>query len=236
MRGNFYTRAILIKIRDFNEKDKVAIFYTKEYGKLQVICKGARNFKSKFMGFLNFLDIVDLEIYKGENNNYLNSISLVSSGDELRSDLELINQISGLFSFIYYAFAEEEEDEYLFNLLIDCFATYNGCPNLSVNALKLKFLKQLGSVPKFDLCTVCNKPVNQQLQNFLSSNLELVCGSVHCLAKTHKGLVLKPNIIRVYNFLLNSNFSDIVRLNISRELELNLNEITNTLFSSSQDL
>ena len=57
---SFRTQAIILKRRDFGEADRLLTLVTPDYGKIDVIAKGARDPKSPFGASLDFCRIVKL--------------------------------------------------------------------------------------------------------------------------------------------------------------------------------
>ena len=49
-KGHYSTEAIILNSFDYNESDRILAFYTKEFGKLRGIAKGARRSKRRFVG------------------------------------------------------------------------------------------------------------------------------------------------------------------------------------------
>src|SRR3990170_7734190 len=49
-KGHYSTEAIILNSFDYGESDRILAFYTKEFGKLRGIAKGARRSKRRFVG------------------------------------------------------------------------------------------------------------------------------------------------------------------------------------------
>ena len=49
-KGHYSSEAIILNSFDYGESDRILAFYTKEFGKLRGIAKGARRSKRRFVG------------------------------------------------------------------------------------------------------------------------------------------------------------------------------------------
>ena len=81
------TEAIVLQSRKYSETSKIAVLYTKEFGKISVIAKGAMRKKSKFGSALDPLSYTDILFYKKPNR----SLHLLSNS-ELNEPLRKIHK------------------------------------------------------------------------------------------------------------------------------------------------
>ncbi|MCL2040045.1 MAG: DNA repair protein RecO [Bacteroidetes bacterium] len=58
------TDAVVLQTRKYSESSKIVDLFTKEFGKISVIAKGAYSIKSKFGGCLEPLSIIRISFYK----------------------------------------------------------------------------------------------------------------------------------------------------------------------------
>ena len=75
----YKTEGIILKSTEYEEADKIVTIYTKNYGKITAIAKGARKTKSKFGSSLEILTCSVFLFYKGRN------IDIVSQAEILES-------------------------------------------------------------------------------------------------------------------------------------------------------
>ncbi len=61
------TDAFVLKSFKYGDTSKIITLYTKDFGKLSVIAKGARNYTSKFRGLLETMNYLSVIIYLKEN-------------------------------------------------------------------------------------------------------------------------------------------------------------------------
>ncbi len=76
---------IVLKSIKYSDSSKIVTVYTKDFGKLAFIAKGARNSKSKFGASLELLTISEFTFYNRPNADIL----IVSNGDIIKSNTKL---------------------------------------------------------------------------------------------------------------------------------------------------
>ena len=80
-------RGVIIRETNVREADKILTILTKEYGKLTVGAKGARNTKSKYL-VAQLFSYCDFVVYKGRGFYSLTQVDLIESFYTLRLDYE----------------------------------------------------------------------------------------------------------------------------------------------------
>lgn len=128
------TEAIVLKSKKYKETSKLVTFYTKRYGKINGIIKGARQFKNKFGSSLEPLSYVMIVFYKKESTQ----LHLVTQCDSLKAfksiskDLDKLESALKIIELVYKVMHDEEENEKLFNLLNQTlFAIENNSRNFT---------------------------------------------------------------------------------------------------------
>jgi len=74
------TEAIVLKVRKFSDSSKIVVLFSKEFGKISVIAKGAFSAKSKFGGGLEPLSYINISFYKKASSelHLLKSLELIT--------------------------------------------------------------------------------------------------------------------------------------------------------------
>lgn len=83
-------RGVIIKEVHFKEADKILTIFSKEYGKIQVGAKGAKNAKSKFL-VAQLFAYCDFVVYKGRQFYTLTQVDLIESFYPLRLDYDRLD-------------------------------------------------------------------------------------------------------------------------------------------------
>lgn len=157
------TDAIVIRLADFSESSRVVTLFTRDFGKISALAKGAKRLKSAFEAALDLL-----------SNCHIVFIRKSSSGLDLLTEAQLLKRFRpgrGDLTSLYcgYYVAEllagltEEYDSHpdLFDLAagtLDRFSSSED-PRLSLLHFELHLLREIGQLPEYDHCAVCNSPI-----------------------------------------------------------------------------
>lgn len=112
--------AIVLKVRDLGESDKIVIFYSKQAGKIAGIAKGAKRSKKRFSNKLEIFSLLDV-VYDDRNRSGLVRIAeaeLVTSFQSLRENYDRYVSAVLACELIYYWSRDYDADKNIFNLLL----------------------------------------------------------------------------------------------------------------------
>lgn len=185
------TDAVILRGMNFRDSSKILTLYTKEFGKLSVLAKGARTAKSKFGGAIEPLSYVTAVLYKKESRDLhlLSHCDIVRPFRSLTDDLERMGAAMAVVELLQAVSHGEERNHRLFDLLVDSLESINGATKNAINALYLfevRLLEILGFRPEFGRCAGCGRATTDEVQSEkLTVNLSE--GGVFCPACSAKG-------------------------------------------------
>jgi DNA repair protein RecO (recombination protein O) len=148
----------------FRDTSKIVTFYSKEYGKLKGIAKGARTAKNKYGSALEPFSHSLLVLYKKEHRD-LHLISQCDSIDSFRNLTEDLDRMSvglSVLELIDQVTHHEERTPPLFTLLVDTLSALNASTKnyeTFLQAFQLRLAALFGYAPNFDTCGECGKHV-----------------------------------------------------------------------------
>jgi DNA repair protein RecO (recombination protein O) len=158
------TEAILLRTFDYGESDRIVTFYTRDYGKLRGIAKGARRSRRRFANTLEpFCRSEIVFSRKGRDNLALIEESRVHNHfGGLRQDLEKTLMASYLIDLTDQFTLEDKKSEELFELLYDFlnFIETGDAAETLLRFFEIRLLKCVGYQPVLDRCTACQAPLN----------------------------------------------------------------------------
>jgi len=175
---NIYkTEAIVLKDYDLGEQDKIVAFYSRRYGKIRAIAKGARGIKSRFASLIQPPSYNSLLIYK----NRKGSLDIVS---ECVVRYQFLGIKEDLVRFAYACYLIElvdklteqgESQSSLFRILLKSLFLIENISKYSLNLLiesfQLKLLSILGYQPYIKGCINCEKKVSSASYLYFSLKL-----------------------------------------------------------------
>ena len=171
------TEAIVLRAINYRDTSKIVTFYTKRYGKMSAIAKGARNPKSKFGSLFQPLNYLQIVFYRRENRQlqYVSSSDFVKYFKTLTTNVEKLSVAISLIEIVNFVMHDEDENESLFGLLVDSLDAIDGLEspreesgtagaslpsplNIFVH-FGLHLAGDLGFAPSFENCLICGKAI-----------------------------------------------------------------------------
>jgi DNA repair protein RecO (recombination protein O) len=161
------TEAVVLKSMRYRDTSKIVTFYTREFGKITGIAKGARAPKNKYGASLEPMTYVSLLFYKKENRelHLISQCEIIRLFTHLHSDLEKITVGLGMVELVNSAMHSEERNERVFRLLVDAICELDRATKNLRNVFyhfRLHLLGYMGFKPNFDTCTRCGRRLGLQ--------------------------------------------------------------------------
>ena len=178
---------IVLKSVNYSEADKVLTVLGKYTGKFSLFAKGIRKINSKNRGNMQTLSISDISFYEGRGLPVLTESQLIFSSD-IDVVKDRIGDIKRILDMISKIMQEGDPNVKIFNMLESlCKKNFD---IESVNRFRLIFLKEMGYLGDFSLCSVCESKSDLEYIDLIS--FALLCKN--CYSKTGNGYRLGDNI------------------------------------------
>jgi DNA repair protein RecO (recombination protein O) len=164
------TDAIVLRAIKYGETSKIVTFYTKQFGKISAIAKGARHPKSKYGSSLDPVSYVSIVVYKKEGREIqtLSQCELQKSLNNLLQDIQKMAAAMAVVELVTIVAHEQEENQSLFKLLADSLSAINHTTNnplILLYTFELQLARILGFQPRFDNCVSCRKQFKLNTEN-----------------------------------------------------------------------
>ncbi|MFZ1083188.1 MAG: DNA repair protein RecO [Candidatus Kryptoniota bacterium] len=159
------TEAVVLRAINYRDTSKIVTFYTKRYGKMSAIAKGARNPKSKFGSLFQPLNYLQIVFYRRENRQlqYVSSSDFVKYFKSLTTSLEKFSIAMSLIEIVNRVMHDEEENERIFGLLVDSLVELDKKETSPQNVFVhfgLHLATDLGFSPNFENCLICKSKIS----------------------------------------------------------------------------
>lgn len=176
------TEAFILSKMNYGDTSSIVTLFTKDFGRLSAIIKGARSPKSKIGLAADPLNNVEVIFYKKDTREIqiLTSASLINHYSHIKEDFEKLKFSYAVLELIKKLTAEHEVHEKLYRGIEKIFHLFENSdekPSIIFGRFFLFFLSEIGYEIQFEECAVCG---NKKLQNMeLSYNFELgiLCNS-----------------------------------------------------------
>jgi len=206
------TEAIVLRSVNIRESSKVVTFYTRQFGKVAGMVKGARQSKSKFGSSLEPMSYVLLVFYKKEGRDIqtVSHCDLMKPFRKLYEDLDKMAVGMTMIELVNIVAHEQEQNIELFTLLQRTLNTLNTATHSPSNLLyyfEIRLAKVLGFEPIFGHCVSCRKELKEVAEvRSYKIHVEkggLICAK--CSAVYGHTALLPAGILKIFRQILTSN-------------------------------
>jgi DNA repair protein RecO (recombination protein O) len=213
------TSAVVLTSREYGETDRIVTFYTRDFGKVLGIAKGARKSRKRFGAALDFLSHVKLSFFAKETLTLvrINNCQLQDSFMSLHEDIWRMAYGSYFAELVMEMTADGVPHQGLFQMLLKFLHILDTSPPKEdyLHIFEIRILDALGYRPSLDRCTCCKREINpNDHPGFSVSRGGVMCS--HC-STAHENLYpVSPGTIRL----------------LQQSYRLSLNKVQRLVFSS----
>jgi DNA repair protein RecO (recombination protein O) len=225
------TEAIVIRQADFSETSRVVTFFTRDYGKISAIAKGARRLKGPFEAALDLLAVCRIVFVRKSSS----SLDILTEAQLLSRFTPNGKNLASLYCGYYVAellsSLSEEYDSHpvWYEEAVHTLNQLSESPNPLELILRFQLttLREIGQLPDFDRCLKCDVPVtHDQSYVFWVSQGGLLCQT--CRHKGYQQRQLQPGTIAVLNRLSDPSNSSWDRLILSPSQRQEIDHVVTT--------
>jgi DNA repair protein RecO (recombination protein O) len=191
------TEAVVLRTRKYRETSTIVSLYTRAFGKISAIAKGARDRKGKFGSALLPMSYVSAVMYKKENRDLqlLSQCDLLESFRALSDDLQRMAPGMMVVELVDIIAHSEEENQPLFRLLVSTLKSINIATknaSLALYFFEMKLLELLGFKPNLHRCAECSSALDEATLASGRKELHLSPAGLVCPSCSARGLGLEP--------------------------------------------
>lgn len=160
----YNAEAIIIRVRDFDEADKIITLLTREEGKVSAVAKGARRPRSRFAAATQLFTHCDVALFSGKRMDTLSQIEIRAAYRPLREDLVRMAYATYLCELVDETVQEKQRMESVFLLLLATLHLISAAeidPEPVSRAFELKLMSLLGFRPVLAECVSCGRSLDQ---------------------------------------------------------------------------
>src|SRR3989304_3420592 len=203
------TEAIVLSKMNYGDTSNILSVYTKDYGKLSVIIKGARSPRSKSGFIADPPNHVQIVIYKKDTRDLqvLSSIDLISYFPHMKEDIDRLKYSFAIIELVKKLTPENETNLRLFNGLsriLSLIDSSDEMPGILFGRFFFFFLKEIGFVLPLKKCASCVR--SDLTEENLGYNFDIGILCSNCSIKNRVDFKLSQELFN-YLLCLNSNKS-----------------------------
>jgi len=163
--------AITIRRADFSETSYVIAFYTREYGRLSALAKGAKRKYSKLIGHIDLFSYGQIVFASGWTRDRLHILSEACAFEtfpSLRDELPRYYAACHAAQLLYAMTAVEDRSPELFDEMLGLLRRVEEGvdPALALFAFEARLLVLTGFMPEVSRCVVSGEPVRGKQTTF----------------------------------------------------------------------
>ena len=210
---------IILSVIPYKDTSKILNIFTKEYGLIGVIAKGAKNPKSPLRAVTeNYTYGYFYIYYKLDRLSILSQVDIINPFLNIRTNLELTSYRSFICELTHQTLKESPEAE-IFDYLINGLEKMNQGldPMIITNILELKYLDYLGTHVNLDSCIKCGST-----KDILTIDGD--AGGYICKNCYTNEIRVNPKTLKMIRMYYYINIKSISSIKVSNEVKNDINQ------------
>ena len=195
---SYRCEALTLKKTPMGEADLMVTLYTREWGKLRVMGKGARRSTSKLVGHLEPLTRVKLSLALGRSLDLITQAQMMGNFDRLKNDLAAITKGLYVAELLDGFGVEGNSNQPLYHLAVETLGSIGQYPasEWPLRFFEMQLLRVSGLMPELYQCVECRQPLSAGQHRFSPS-----LGGTLCLACHPEWANIRPLSLRALKVL-----------------------------------
>ena len=219
------TEAIVLRRTDFGEADRLLTLYSREYGKIRALAKGARKPNSRKTGHVELFMRTQFMIATGRDIGIVTQAELVEPYTAVRDDLIRTTYAAYAVELLDKFTADEDKNPALYDLLAEALGWFSHQETvlLAARYYELRLLSLVGYQPQLFYCAFSQEPIAQEDQFFSAELGGLLRPSYH--REDRRARPISAGGVKVLRYLQSHTWSAVQPLQLRRDLHAELEEI-----------
>ena len=198
----YLTEALILSVRNMGEADRLAVFFSREHGKISAAAYGARRPRSRLAGTVQSFAQVSVSLMPGRNLDTISQCEVKRSFRELREDFTLMTYASFLTELVSELWPDRSPEPSAYDVLSGALSLLSERnPRLVSLAGAWQLLALAGFHPEYEHCVTCGRILE------MPAFFDACAGGGVCLVCEHEGLQsLDDSVCAFIDALLNVNW------------------------------
>gem|GEM_PF-1395591 len=223
----YKTTGIIIKVRSYGEANKHLTIYTKAYGKIHAVARGAKKMKSRFGSSVELFTETKLFLYKQAHSDlYLLTQSQIDTHfKNISKDVNKYAYASTVSDFINTFVPFGERSHSLYELFIGTLHKLDTQKHEDkiFSMFMVKFLTQTGFRIALDSCTCCGSDLKQNKRMSVSpKHGGVVCEECSSGIST---VEVYNNTLKLMDYLHRKTFDTLSKISIDAQSHMEIEKV-----------
>lgn len=209
---SFKTEAIILKKRNFSEKDRILTLLTPNLGKIEALAKGARRPGSKLSAGSDIATIANFHIQNTRSIDIISEINPIYHPDGALGQYEKTQKISYALKLVdkLYEFSDPHPKTFL--ILKEVIQSISDAKyQLLFLAFLVNVLLELGAYPDLFNCIYCHEPISEKEKITFSSS----GGLAHQKCCTDLSCSITDKEVKLLRILAREPFTKISKMTVN---------------------
>jgi len=174
------TDAITIRYADYSNTSRIFTFYTRRFGRISALAKGAKRRYSRLVGHVDLLSFGEIVFISGRTRDRLHILTEACAFETfpaIREDLARFYAACHAVQLVNAMTAEDDPSPELFDCLLELLRWLERGiePTVPLFAFEAHLLVLTGFMPELSSCVACGKPNRQKTAAFSSALGGILC-------------------------------------------------------------
>jgi DNA repair protein RecO (recombination protein O) len=225
---------IVIRTTDYGETNKIVTLYTREWGKVGAMARGAKKPNSRLSSITQLFTHGYFLIQRGTGLGSLQQGETVSSIRSIGEDIFLTAYASYIVELTDKCTEEKKPNPYHFELLLQTLHYMNEGydPDILMNIYEMKMLNVLGLYPILNQCSVCGSTDGHF--SFSIREGGFICH--RCLDKDPYHLKITPAAVKLLRLFYYFDLSRLGSISVKDETKAELKKVISAYYDEYSGL
>lgn len=225
---------IIIRTTNYGETNKIVTIYSREWGKVGVMARGAKKPNSRLAAVTQLFTYGYFLVQKSSGLGTLQQGEMIASFREIKEDIFLTAYASYIVDLTDKSTDDRKPNPFLFELIYQTINLINEGydAEILVNIFEMKMLNSLGLYPILNQCAVCGNTEG----HFTFSIREggLLCH--RCLEKDPYHLKISPATVKLLRLFYYLDLSRLGNISVKPETKAELKKVISTYYDEYSGL
>lgn len=225
---------IIIRTTNYGETNKIVTLYTREWGKVGVMARGAKKPNSRLAAVTQLFTYGYFLVQKSSGLGGLQQGEIISSMRSIKEDIFLTAYASYIVDLTDKSLDDRKPNPFLFELVYQTLNLINEGydAEILVNIFEMKMLNTLGLYPVLNQCTICGHTEGHF--SFSIREGGLICH--RCLEKDPYHLKISPATVKLLRLFYYLDLSRLGNISVKSETKAELKKVISAYYDEYSGL
>ena len=236
------TDAIVLRKHDIRETSLLVVFYTRDFGKITGLIKGARGPRGP-LGYQVQIFTLNRVVFYDSKRSGIHTVSqcdLLDFFEIIRKDIVRTGYACYFVELIDALTEDTDRNEEIYNLLVNSLELLKSkaSPKRISRILEIKLLMISGLMPRLDKCVLCGRGIDFKeaagnKARFSYKSGGLICRS--CFGEDTSSRRILPGTAHFIDHIGRAPYEKVAMIKVSRDVGIELEEIMKKFLSYQLD-